>query len=143
MARPLVACPACSELVFKGVCSCPHCGLKHPCHAHKLSRGAILMGLGLALSGCPIAATPDSDSPAVDTDTDTDTDTNADTDTDTDPGPDTYSQADYSGAVTEDEDGDGYDTSDDCNDEDANIHPGAKEIPGDGVDSDCDGEDDT
>ncbi|MCA9489444.1 MAG: putative metal-binding motif-containing protein [Myxococcales bacterium] len=48
----------------------------------------------------------------------------------------------YGIAVT-DEDGDGYLSDVDCDDTNADIHPDATEIDGDGVDSDCDGEDDT
>jgi hypothetical protein len=40
-------------------------------------------------------------------------------------------------------DGDGYFTPEDCDDGNAAIHPEATETPGDGVDSNCDGEDDS
>ena len=42
-----------------------------------------------------------------------------------------------------DADNDGWDEESDCDDDDASIHPEAEETPGDGVDSNCDGDDDT
>ena len=40
-----------------------------------------------------------------------------------------------------DNDEDGYISCEDCNDEDAEVYPGAFDLPGDGIDADCDGVD--
>jgi hypothetical protein len=40
-----------------------------------------------------------------------------------------------------DADDDGYHASDDCNDENSSVHPGAVDLPFDGIDQDCDGRD--
>lgn len=47
------------------------------------------------------------------------------------------------GVPVTDDDQDGYPVDVDCDDNDADVHPDAVETPGDGVDSNCDGEDDT
>lgn len=56
------------------------------------------------------------------------------------PDPNTDAVALY-GVAIQDEDGDGYAPPEDCNDADAAINPGATELPDDGVDSDCDDQD--
>jgi len=47
------------------------------------------------------------------------------------------------GAAVEDQDGDGYALPEDCDDSDAEVHPDAEEVVGDGVDSNCNDDDDT
>lgn len=58
------------------------------------------------------------------------------------------SQPEYGVAIIDtgrtDIDGDGYSPEDgDCDDDNPDIHPEAEETPGDGIDSNCDGADDT
>lgn len=43
-------------------------------------------------------------------------------------------------STSRDRDRDGY-CEQDCNDADRAVHPGAEDIPGDGIDQDCDGQD--
>ncbi len=42
-----------------------------------------------------------------------------------------------------DKDGDGYLLEEDCDDNNGSVHPDAEELDGDGIDSNCDGEDDS
>jgi hypothetical protein len=111
-------CHACGTHVVEGLCTCPHCGARGVC-ARRSSAAAVL--LGLALAGCADGTTP------------------ADSAEDTD----IPMEADY-GVPTTDDDEDGWPVEEgDCNDADASVNPGAAETAGDGVDSNCDGNDDT
>ena len=79
--------------------------------------------LGL-LTACTVP--PSDGKPATESAPITDTDTPNDTDTT---------------PIPDDADSDGIPRWDDCDDQDASVHPGAAEVPGDGVDQDCDCQD--
>ena len=49
----------------------------------------------------------------------------------------------YDSSMDADADGDGWAAADDCDDDNPDVHPEATETAGDGIDSNCDGEDDT
>jgi hypothetical protein len=51
--------------------------------------------------------------------------------------------AERSWTIVVDNDGDGFEAGSDCNDSNAAVHPGATDIPGNGVDEDCSGADAT
>jgi len=57
--------------------------------------------------------------------------------------PDEEIKALYGIEETGDYDGDGWFADEDCNDEDATIHPEAEETPDDGIDSNCNDDDNT
>ena len=106
-------CERCTALIPEGLHGCPSCGAAASPSGTEIRSAALLL-LGLtALGGC--------DDKAV---------------------------ALYGAEVTDtgliDGDGDGYSPYDgDCDDNNPDIHPEAVETPGDDVDSNCDGEDDT
>ena len=92
--------------------------------------------LGLTACGDEDKDTATTDTAVTDTAQDTDTGIGEDTSIAVMYGvPDTASW---------DNDGDGYTPEDgDCDDDNPEVNPGAEETPGDGVDSNCNGEDDT
>lgn len=109
----LLRCPCCGTHVTAEGHDCPACGNSH---AKAVVTTAAAAMLGLALTGC-IKTNGQSD----------------------------YGIAEsrFESQVDQDLDGDGFLDPDDCNDEDPDINPAAPETPGDGIDSNCDGSDDT
>lgn len=108
-------CPECACFVRADDRSCPHCGQSlTSSSAIGVSAAALMLGLATSCIGPKDDV---GDAVAL------------------------YGVADTS--VHEDNDGDGWQTPDDCDDDDADINPDADETEGDGVDSNCDGDDDT
>ena len=110
----MMICNHCGEVHYKGEKICPHCNSSVIQRRSPTSTIAILLGLGLV--GCDNIKS--------------------------DPQP-LYGVALDSSDIFIDEDGDGYMQDEDCDDQDANIHPEADETPEDGIDSNCNNEDDT
>ena len=154
----LIVCSACGMHHYKMDSSCPHCD--HNRKRNLIGRcppSATALLLGLGLVGCYSGKDTGSDTAA-----DTATEPSAEPDygvpqpadepeygvvdtgePDPEPSSEPSIEPEYGVSMT-DEDGDGYYAEeDDCDDNNAEIHPGAEETPGDGIDSNCNGDDDT
>jgi len=114
-------CTACNHHYVASESSCPHCSKKSFRPVQKAS-WAVLLGLSLTACG--------------ETEKDTATD-------DTSTSVVEPEMSALYGVPNVDNDGDGYEMDVDCNDDDPDIHPDAEEIPGDGIDSNCNNDDDT
>lgn len=112
----LAPCPICLTPVAAAATCCPTCCLHRRAGTRPRGGAAAIALLGLSLAACDDKG-DDSGQPLP--------------------------QAEY-GVAFVDEDLDGWAADGgDCDDSDAAIHPKATETPGDGVDSNCDGSDDT
>lgn len=117
----LGACAHCDGFLPPGASACPNCGATptaervscaHPRHGIASRLLAVASGGLMALTLMACYGMPPCDAPPTDNDGDG-----------------------YQATC------DGYGPEEDCNDSDPNINPGATDVPGDGIDQDCNGAD--
>ena len=125
--RLIRSCSNCSGPVTIKMARCPHCQARNPAGvvARALSAAAMLVG-GFSVSSTLAACYG---APCAD---------------DNDPACRSYTPrcGDVSSQPTvDDKDGDGYCKAQDCNEMDAKINVTAIDVPNDGIDQNCDGQD--
>ncbi|MCA9666545.1 MAG: putative metal-binding motif-containing protein [Myxococcales bacterium] len=118
----LQSCESCGDLLPRRAARCPHCGEEAPARGFlsdfsrrllAMTGGSVIATTLMACYGAAYGPPPTRPRPTT---------------TQCRPSP-------------QDADGDCVKKPQDCDDNNPNIHPGAKDRPGDGVDSNCDGKD--
>lgn len=141
-----IACPECACHAKASENECPHCGaaLRKKDGSVPRTAAAMLMGLMALPALGSLVACSDGDGGGTGGGGNTSMSSSSSGGGSGQGGSGVGGVAPAYGVALTDMDGDGYFfPGDDCNDNDANIHPMAAETPGDMKDSNCNGDDNT